>query len=291
MIESTLVDVVSTALLSLIWLIVMFVPLERMFPARRRQKVFRRGFLTDLTFFFGHHLLFAALAASILVWACRPLAAIEVVTELWAAFDTVPLLVQLLIVWLAGDLVGYFGHRLQHRVDLLWRFHSVHHTAEEVDWLAAHREHPVDGLYTQAMVNLPAVLLGFELGGLLGLIAFRSLWAIFIHSNVRLPLGPLRYLVGSPALHRWHHARDRDAGNYANLAPWIDVVFGTYFLPRQDPVSLGIEGYAPKGYFRLLLEPFLPPTSQSLLRTTAQPTCNQAAAAPLRTTNDNTRRR
>ena len=102
-------------------------------------------------------------------------------------------------VVLFSDLCVYWGHRLQHRVGWLWRFHSIHHGAEHLDWLAAHREHPVDTVYTLTLINLPAFLLGFPLETLAGLIAFRGVWAIYIHSNVRLPIGPLRMLVGAPS--------------------------------------------------------------------------------------------
>src|SRR5258706_60009 len=46
---------------------------------------------------------------------------------------------------LLADLSCYFFHRACHRFDFLWSFHAVHHSAVEVDWLAAHREHPLDG--------------------------------------------------------------------------------------------------------------------------------------------------
>jgi len=84
------------------------------------------------------------------------------------------------------------------------------------------------------------------------------LWAIFIHSNVRLPLGPLKVLVGSPQLHRWHHARMRDVGNYANLAPWLDLVFGTYRDPGE-PEEMGVEEPMRTSYWRLLVDPLLAP--------------------------------
>lgn len=253
----------ATACASLAFLAVMFVPLERVFAARRDQPILRRGFVTDLAFFFGQHLVFAGLAASTLSLATRPLDAIEGLSSLRGAFAALPLAARVVLALGLGDLAAYAGHRLQHRVDLLWRIHAVHHTSEDVDWLAAHREHPLDGLYTQAVVNAPAVLLGLPLDGLLGLIAFRSLFAIFVHSNVALDLGPLRFLFGAPALHRAHHARDRDPGNYANLAPWIDVVFGTYRAPGTEAEALGLAEPHPKGYLGLLLYPWLPPSGVS----------------------------
>jgi sterol desaturase/sphingolipid hydroxylase (fatty acid hydroxylase superfamily) len=157
-----------------------------------------------------------------------------------------------------SDLLIYWGHRLQHRVGILWRFHAVHHSAEHLDWLAAHREHPLDTVYTMGLINLPAYALGVSLEALAGFIAFRGIWAIYIHSNMRLPTGPLRWLVGAPELHHWHHARDRDAGNYANLSPLMDLLFGTYRCPDHEPESFGIHEPAPRSYWGHILRPLLP---------------------------------
>jgi sterol desaturase/sphingolipid hydroxylase (fatty acid hydroxylase superfamily) len=157
---------------------------------------------------------------------------------------------------LLSDFVIYWGHRLQHRVGFLWRFHSIHHSAEHLDWLAAHREHPLDTVYTLTLINLPAYVLGFPLETLAGFLAFRGLWAVYIHSNVRLPTGPLRVLFGSPELHHWHHARERFAGNYANISPLMDVIFGTYRFPPHEPGALGVTEPMPRTYLGQLLYPF-----------------------------------
>lgn len=154
--------------------------------------------------------------------------------------------------------VDLLGHRLQHKIAFLWRFHKVHHSAEELDWLAAHREHPLDTIYTVGLINLPALVMGFNLEALAILVAFRGIWAIYIHSNVRLPLGPLKYLIGAPELHHWHHSIDRDAGNYANVSPLMDLIFGTYTCPAQEPEHFGIKERFPQNYLGQLLKPMLP---------------------------------
>jgi sterol desaturase/sphingolipid hydroxylase (fatty acid hydroxylase superfamily) len=169
-----------------------------------------------------------------------------------------PWWLQVIEVILLSDVLIYWGHRLQHRVGFLWRFHSVHHSAEHLDWLAAHREHPLDTIYTVGLINLPAFLLGFPLETLAGFIAFRGIWAIYIHSNVRLPIGPLRALVGAPELHHWHHDRDRDAGNYANISPLMDLLFGTYRCPDHEPERFGINQPTPTTYLGHMVRPLLP---------------------------------
>lgn len=86
--------------------------------------------------------------------------------------------------------------------------------------------------------------------------AFRGLWAIYIHSNVRLPIGPLRYIIGSPQIHHWHHDRDRDSGNYANLSPPMDLILGTYHCPGYEPESFGLNEPSSGSYFRCMVRPF-----------------------------------
>ena len=249
-------EVLITAVGSLVWLVAMFVPLERAFSARPEQRIFRHGFATDVAFFLGQYLLFAGLAATAISALSHSVEGAGITTTVRDMFAGRHPVVQVALVLILGDFCAYWGHRAQHRFGWLWRFHAVHHTSTEVDWLAAHREHPLDGLYTQTLVNLPAILLGFDLGAVMGLVAFRGLWAVFIHSNVRLPLGPLRYLVGSPQLHRWHHAKMRDAGNYANLAPWLDVLFGTY-REEEEPLEMGIDEPIADDYLGLLVRPLL----------------------------------
>src|SRR4029079_12804131 len=74
---------------------------------------------------------------------------------------------------------------------------------------------------------------------------------------VRLPLGPLRVLFGAPELHHFHHARvARTSHHFANLAPWLDVAFGTYHRPEADTAyALGLSEPWPKGYVAQLAEP------------------------------------
>ncbi|MCA9620568.1 MAG: sterol desaturase family protein [Myxococcales bacterium] len=242
-----------TAATSLALLAVIFAPLERVFRGRRRFA--RRPALgLDLAFFFWQHVLWTGAVATGLAAAAARLE--PTLAPLRAPLSAVPLWGQAVIAWVLGDLLLYGGHRLQHRVDWLWRFHRLHHTAEEVDWLAAFREHPLDGLYTRALVNLPAILMGFSLSTIAGLIAFRGLWAVFIHANVKLPVGPLKYLMGAPSLHRWHHDRERGGRvNFANLMPFWDVVFGTYYEPAEQPEAFGAEGPTPRRYWAALLEP------------------------------------
>jgi len=250
-------SILITTAISFVFLIVVFRPLEVLFPAKPGQKFFRPAWLTDLCFFLGQYLLWNGLV----LWALSHFSHWVqgvVPSGIRSAIASQPWWLQVLEVIVMSDFLVYWAHRLQHRVGFLWRFHAVHHSAEHLDWLAAHREHPLDTIYTVGLINLPAIMLGFPLESIAGFIAFRGIWAIYIHSNVRLRLGPLRMLIGSPELHHWHHDRDRDAGNYANLSPLMDILFGTYRCPDHEPEHFGLREPGPRTYLGYMIQPLLP---------------------------------
>ncbi len=243
--------------LSFVLLALVFRPLEMVFPAKPGERFLRPAWLLDLCFFLGQYLLWN----SLVLWALSHFGDWIDRVMPHGFRETVaaqPLWLQAIEVVLLSDLLIYWGHRLQHRVGFLWRFHAVHHSTEHLDWLAAHREHPLDSIYTIGLINLPAFVLGFPLETLAGFITFRGVWAVYIHSNVRLPLGPLRLVLGSPEIHHWHHDRDREAGNYANLSPLMDIIFGTYHCPDHEPERYGIDEPSPRTWLGHMVMPLLP---------------------------------
>jgi sterol desaturase/sphingolipid hydroxylase (fatty acid hydroxylase superfamily) len=238
------------------FLFAVFRPLELAFPARPDQRFFRPAWITDLSFFLGHYLFWSAIVLCLLAHM-RSLVVWMVPMHFRHSVAAQPWWLQAVEVVLLSDFFMYWGHRLQHRVGFLWRFHAVHHSMEHLDWLAAHREHPLDSIYTMTLINLPPMILGFPLETLTGFLVFRGVWAVYLHANVRLPIGPLRWLLGAPELHHWHHARERDAGNYANIAPIMDILFGTYRCPDHEPEHIGIRQRSAGSYLGLLIEPCL----------------------------------
>jgi sterol desaturase/sphingolipid hydroxylase (fatty acid hydroxylase superfamily) len=233
--------------LALVFLGLMFAPLE--WAWRARPHGWRRPELgLDLAFLAMQYLLVAPL-----------LVGLNGLLRAWIAVPAPdwPVALRLLAALVVGDLGLYGGHRLSHALPCLWRFHAVHHSARALDWVAAHREHPVDGVWTQLSLYVPMLLLGLDLAVVLPVLVFRGLWAIFLHSNVSIPLGPLGLLLGDPRLHRLHHARDGQGDcNYGNLAPWVDLLFGTHRAPADEAYPLGVAGAPPRGLLGHLLHPF-----------------------------------
>ena len=139
--------------------VLVLVALERIVPLRP-QKVFRKGLVTDLTHLVVNNFLVTIATIAMVIVAALPLIWIR-------AFDVESLLPATVAIPLAVVLVSfgnYWGHRLTHRVPFLWRFHSVHHSIEQMDWVASARLHPLDAAFTQGFAILPLFLLGYDAG-------------------------------------------------------------------------------------------------------------------------------
>jgi sterol desaturase/sphingolipid hydroxylase (fatty acid hydroxylase superfamily) len=235
-----------------------FIPLERALALRRGQPIFRAGWRTDLAHFFlnyflGRAVVFAVGAAVVLLLHGALNAGLR------AAVAAQPQWAQFLEVLCIGDLAGYWGHRMNHRLGWLWRLHAIHHSSARLDWLASARVHPLDQVLGKFLALAPLYVLGFNGASVGGFAVVGVFYALFLHANVRLRFGPLRWLIATPEFHHWHHARERAAWgkNFAALFPWIDLAFGTLYLPRgRMPAGYGIDEPVPGDYPRQLAAPF-----------------------------------
>jgi len=258
-IESTRFVGLDWFCLNLFVLALLFVPLELAFARRTEQGVFRKGWLTDLFHFGVSHLavqltvlLTLMPAAMFFRWAVHPAVQTAVTSQ--------PLLLQFVEVVILADLSEYTIHRMFHRVPFLWRFHAIHHSAEQLDWLAASRIHLVDAVITRALAFVPLYVLGFAPPAVYAYLVFVSFHAIFVHTNVRFTFGWLAAIVGTPRFHHWHHSAAPEAvdKNFAVHLPVIDRIFGTYYMPPGAwPTAYGIENSrVPEPYAAQLVFPF-----------------------------------
>jgi len=236
-----------------------FIPLERLFALRAGQPVFRRQWVVDLTYFFINSLLIEILT----IFTLRP----ALILFDWARVSQVseivgglPLLVQVPLLLLVADFTQYWVHRTFHAVPFLWPFHAIHHSAEEMDWLAGSRLHLVDVILTRGLTYVPIFVLGFSERALMVYVFLVAAQATFIHANVRWQFRPLRRLVATPAFHHWHHSAEREAvdKNFAVHTPLWDILFGTYYLPERWPSAYGLSGGrpVPRRWITQLIHPF-----------------------------------
>jgi sterol desaturase/sphingolipid hydroxylase (fatty acid hydroxylase superfamily) len=173
-------------------------------------------------------------------------------------FGELPRGVQALLVLVVGDLVGYGVHRILHG-RRLWRFHAIHHSSPQLDWLSTTRGHPVDEVFMRAVQTVAALAVGIDGTVVAAYVPLLLVLGIALHANVPWTFGPLRYVIASPAFHRWHHAKDAEGvdKNFAGLFPLWDLVFRTYYLPRgRLPDEVGVREAVPDGVLRQLAWPF-----------------------------------
>jgi sterol desaturase/sphingolipid hydroxylase (fatty acid hydroxylase superfamily) len=253
----------SGIVFGMVVLVAIFVPMEKLFALHPR-KARRDRWKTDVVHFVVNNMLITvglvvALVVGIVAlhWMVNP--------GLQAAVAGQPAWLQFLEAVLVADVAQYWAHRATHEVPFLWRFHKVHHSIEEMDWLAAGRLHPLDSVFTRAVTILPLYILGFTratFGAYLVLTAFH---AIFIHANVRFRFGPLRWVTATPEFHHWHHADEPAAvnKNFAGSLPVLDVLFGTCYLPDHMPAKYGLGEPAPYGYVAQLAWPFADQATRS----------------------------
>jgi len=264
-VEGTSVEKVSWSI-GLDWLILdlfmmslLFVPIELAFPKRKEQPRFHEEWRTDLVYFIISHLLIQLFG----VITKKP----AVVFFGWMGLESIhawvqslPFVIELFLALLLTDLFQYWAHRIFHSHHYLWRFHSVHHSTKAMDWLAGSRTHFIDIFFTRSMSYIPLYVMGFSTLTFNIYIVFIAIHAVLIHANTRINFGFLKYLITTPQYHHWHHCEDPKyyGKNFAVVFPFIDKIFGTYYLPENVwPDNTGLhEASFPKGFLRQLIYPF-----------------------------------
>jgi len=147
---------------------------------------------------------------------------------------------------------------LYHEVDVLWPVHAVHHSVENLDWLAGSRGHFFQVFSERAMVMIPLYLMGVDETALNIYVIFAALQAVLIHCNTRIPFGWLKYIFVTPQFHHWHHSSEKPAidTNYSAHIVLYDRLFGTYHMPDEHwPAHYGTTRKIPSTYFGQMLYP------------------------------------
>ena len=253
-------------LIAFVLLALIFGLLERWRPAAVGQRVLRPGYRTDLIYWLTTPLLTRSMTRIGVILALVPLFTLlgrpltrESVLAGFGPLAQWSLPAQALAIVVIGDFVGYWTHRAFHR-GWAWRVHAVHHSSEALDWLAAVRVHPLNDLGNRVAQALVLIGLGFSPLAVAAYQPFLTLYAIFLHANIRADFGPLRYVIATPAFHRSHHTSQTEAcdKNFAGLLPLWDLLFGTYYLPQgRQAQRFGVDGLqVPDGFLAQLLFPF-----------------------------------
>jgi sterol desaturase/sphingolipid hydroxylase (fatty acid hydroxylase superfamily) len=254
-------------LVGVILLFVLVVPFEKLFP-RHPQRLRRPGLGTDLAY--------GLAGRGLAVFGLVVGAAIGVLSLLWVPGLLLRPLVALLphplkviVAFLLFDALVYWAHRWSHEVPFLWRFHVIHHSSEQMDWVSGVRAHPLDGLVVApAVVFLLSAGFSPKLSG--ALVIVQLALGLFLHANIRWRWRPLHRVVITPEFHHWHHADEADAHytNYATFLPLWDLLFGTYFMPTERrPQVYGTAEFVATSFTEQLRQPLRGlPTPWSVVR-------------------------
>jgi sterol desaturase/sphingolipid hydroxylase (fatty acid hydroxylase superfamily) len=238
--------------------------LEKHFAFQPEHKVSREDLRTDLTHlamcWFAVNPLGQALVG-FMTYVLAGTAAARIGVGLWPT--QWPLLAQLVLAVIVGEFGQYWVHRLSHRYDMLWRFHSTHHGTPQVYWLNSTRFHAVELIVKTVFQVGPLMIMGCTHEAFMLYGTFTAIHGWVQHSNVGYRTGFFNYFMATPTNHRWHHSPVLSEGNnnYGVVITLWDHLFGSYFSPR-DRVFTGPVGIAdmpdfPKTYLKQFLSPFV----------------------------------
>lgn len=201
----------------------------------------KRELLTDIIYWFFIPLIARIVRIGGLIVGAALIFNIYGEADLIAFFDNghgplaaLPLWFQAILFLVLSDIPLYWLHRIFHG-HTLWRYHAIHHSSEELDWISAARFHPVNILLGAVAVDIALLLAGISPKMMIWVGPFKIFHSAFVHANLNWTLGPFKYVIASPVFHRWHHTSPEVAGNtnFSTTFPIWDIMFGTFYMPKD----------------------------------------------------------
>jgi len=226
----------------------------------------KRDLMTDLCYWFFIPVLTRFLRIGLLIVAAAMVFQITTAQGLVAFYEnghgplaTLPLFAQGVIFLIGEDIILYWTHRWFHGAKM-WKYHAVHHSSEELEWISAARFHPINLFLGSVAADVIMLFAGISPNVFLILGPLTTAHSAFVHANLDWTLGPFKYVIASPVFHRWHHTAAERGGekNFAATFPILDVIFGTFYMPAGElPDRYGIADRTfPEGFGAQLVHPF-----------------------------------
>ncbi len=236
----------------LAWLLgasALFSLLERLRPERPHQKAIRPQLGNDLFYLLFNGHFYSIVAGLAVTWTAGKtrgwLDGIGLLPE-QGLLDSTPWLVTALVFMVVSDFLQWCVHVALHKVPFLWQLHKVHHSVVDMDWAGNFRFHWAEIVVYRSLLYVPLLFLGGPIEALFPVYVFGTFWGHFNHSNLRIGLGPLGYVMNSPRMHMWHHDASSEGGvgkNYGIVRSLWEFLFRTAYWPRdRAPRSLGFPG-------------------------------------------------
>jgi sterol desaturase/sphingolipid hydroxylase (fatty acid hydroxylase superfamily) len=232
--------------------VIFIIAWERISPYRKGLPFFREGFWVDLVWY----TIIQSYFLQILIFKyIIPVIQNYINWHGFVFFKSWSITEQVLFFLVTHDLYIYLFHRLQHASKLLWRTHEAHHSGKEIDFLAGSRSHIAEIIINQTIEFAPIVILGAHPEVIPIKPLLDAMFGTFIHANVNVKFGKLKYFLNSPELHLWHHANYREVfhANFSTKFSVWDYLFGTVYDPGRKPgdhrENWGLYYDYPKDYF------------------------------------------
>lgn len=167
----------------------------------------------------------------------------------WGVFNVVnlPGWLEVGVAVVLLDFALWLQHVILHKVSWLWRLHSVHHNDHDFDVTTGLRFHPVEVIYTTAILSGAIVATGASPFAAFLYLLGLTLNEFFGHANIRLPHGferRWRLVFVSPDYHRIHHSQEiaEQQSNFAaGIFSFWDRLFRTYHSqPKGGHLAMGV---------------------------------------------------
>ena len=178
----------------------------------------------------------------------RPATSFLVAFPLYLAYQhrllEIPInVITLIILFVLVDFAEYWFHRAAHRVRFMWASHAVHHSTTRFNLTAAIRLPWTGALSGAVFFFLPLALIGFHPLALTGMALLNLLYQFFLHTEQAPRLGPLEWVLNTPAHHRVHHAANASCldKNFSGVFIVWDRLFGTFAeAPKDETLRFGL---------------------------------------------------
>ena len=144
------------------------------------------------------------------------------------------------IAFITIDFYGYWSHRLQHRFNILWNIHVIHHSSEEFNLACALRQTISSFFNIFVFLLIPAAFLGIPSEVITLILPLHLFMQFWYHTQHIDKMGVLEKIIVTPSHHRVHHAVNKEYldKNLGQIFIFWDKIFGTFQeeLPDVKPI-------------------------------------------------------
>lgn len=206
---------------------------------RDRTRYLSRHFWNDMTYllFYQSGLYNLLIGAMVISAFSEQLAFLKI-----DALAALPPPVHWVMYWVIIDFCDYWFHRLKHHSRVLWAFHAVHHSQEQMTFVTSWRFHPLEQVIANVVMLVPLLILGVPTQSWLPIVLVMNAFESVQHAQLDWTYGPFYKVLVSPVFHAIHHSTDKrhHDTNYAKIFSAWDFLFGTGVAGEPRPAKTGI---------------------------------------------------